>query len=457
MRQQSEESGEGMPSILIVDDNKINLQLLCGMLAGMSWRVRPVASGIMALKAAMAKLPDLILLDAMMPGMDGFEVCRHLKQTPATEHIPIVMITALTDQESRMKALRCGADDFLSKPVDRSELQVRTQNLLRVKKYGDLLREYNEALTKEVMERTQELQGAYETLTSTQSQLLRQEKLASMGVLMAGIAHEINNPVGFISSNLQTLNKYVERMTEFIQAQDGALKESGCPGETADSLARLRRRLKLDHILLDSPSLLQESLDGAQRVRKIVQDMKLFSHANDDVPRSTDINLCLESTLNLLRNELKYKTTLRCEYGELPAVLCLPDQLNQVFMNLLVNAVHAIEVHGEVTVRSWRDGERVCVAISDTGCGIPADLRERIFEPFFTTKGPGKGTGLGLSISYDIVRNHGGEISVESEMGKGTTFIVAIPVNPSQPPLPLREGGGSNPPHPPGLDPQEGS
>ena len=271
-----------------------------------------------------------------------------------------------------------------------------------------------------------DLETAYADLKATQSQMLQREKMASIGLLAAGVAHEINNPMGFISSNLVTLGKYTERLVGFINAQAELLKSPGS-GEKLAELEEQRRRIKLDYISKDVPQLIEESLDGAERVKKIVQNLKAFSRVDDTERTQVDLNECLDSTINIAWNEIKYVATLKKEYGTLPPLLCYPQQLNQVFMNLLVNAAHAIEGQGEITVRTWAGEEHVWVAVSDTGTGIPEEIRGRIFEPFFTTKEVGKGTGLGLSISYDIVKKHGGEILVESEQGKGTTLTLKLP------------------------------
>ncbi|BDV41132.1 hypothetical protein GURASL_00550 [Geotalea uraniireducens] len=271
------------------------------------------------------------------------------------------------------------------------------------------------------------VEQAYTELKEAQAQILQREKMASIGQLAAGIAHEINNPTGFIMSNLGTLGKYQERLAAFLEAQSSALAATAAGGE--DELAPLRRQLKIDHILADIPSLIAESLDGAERVKKIVQDLKSFSRVDEADCKMANIVDCLESTINIVWNELKYKATLHKEYGELPPLRCYPQQLNQVFMNLLVNASHAIDKQGEITVRTWCEENNACIAIADTGCGIPEAIRSRIFEPFFTTKEVGKGTGLGLSISYDIIKKHGGDISLESEVGRGTTFTIRLPLD----------------------------
>jgi len=272
-----------------------------------------------------------------------------------------------------------------------------------------------------------ELEQAYCELKATQARVVQQEKMASIGQLAAGVAHEINNPMGFISSNLGTLAKYTERQNEFIKAQSEVIETLLDKG-VAEALRTKRVALKIDYILEDGRELIKESLDGAERVRTIVQNLKSFSRVDEAGYKPSDINECITSTINMVWNELKYKVNLVKELGDIPPINCYPQQLNQVFMNLLVNAAQAIEKQGEITVRSWHENGSVYVSVSDTGSGIPPETLNRIFEPFFTTKEVGKGTGLGLSITYDIVKNHEGEITVESEQGKGTTFIVRLPI-----------------------------
>jgi len=274
---------------------------------------------------------------------------------------------------------------------------------------------------------TGELEKAYSDLKATQAKVVQQEKMASIGQLAAGVAHEINNPMGFISSNLGTLAKYMERLNDFIRAQSEAL-ETLPDKDAAEALRNKRKTIKLDYILEDASELIKESLDGAERVRTIVKNLKSFSRVDEADCKDADINECIVSTINIVWNELKYKASLIKELGDIPLIRCYPQQLNQVFMNLLVNASHAIENQGEITVRTWHDNGSIYASVSDTGCGMSPAVINRIFEPFFTTKEVGKGTGLGLSITYDIVKNHKGEITVESEPGKGSTFTVCLPV-----------------------------
>jgi two-component system NtrC family sensor kinase len=272
-----------------------------------------------------------------------------------------------------------------------------------------------------------ELKKGAEDLKRSQANVLQQEKMASIGQLAAGVAHEINNPIGFINSNLYTLGKYLTRLSGFLAVQSECIA-AGAPAEQVEEVRRQQASLKIDYILKDLEGLVGESLEGAERVRSIVADLKSFSRVDECEFKQADINECLRSTINIAWNEIKYKATLKKELGEIPRTRCYPQQLNQVFMNLLVNAAHAIEQQGIITVRSWEEGGFVCVTVADTGQGIPEANLTRIFEPFFTTKEAVKGTGLGLSITYDIVKKHNGDITVRSEPGKGTVFTVRIPV-----------------------------
>ena len=279
-----------------------------------------------------------------------------------------------------------------------------------------------------------EIEKTNNNLKSAQSTILHQEKMASIGQLAAGVAHEINNPTGYILSNLNSLGKYADRYSEYISILNEAVGELADSGEKdvdaiLDMLGKKRKALKLDYVIEDTKQLIRETTDGAEKIKRIVQDLKSFSHVDDTEFKTCDINEGLESTVNIAWNELKYKATVKREYGEIPMVKCNLGQLNQVFINLLVNAAQAIEKQGEITVKTWFDGKYVNVSITDTGSGIPNDKIDRIFEPFFTTKEVGKGTGLGLSIAYDIIKKHAGEIEVASEVGKGTTFKIKIPVS----------------------------
>jgi len=274
----------------------------------------------------------------------------------------------------------------------------------------------------------EELKVLLRKVEDAQSQLLQSEKMAAIGQLAAGVAHEINNPIGFVNSNLGTLNGYVEKLLGVIGAYEKC--EATVANVPKAELAAVKAEADLDFLREDVRALLVESQDGLARVKKIVQDLKDFSHVDEAEWQEADLNAGLESTLNVVWAELKYKAEVIREFGTLPPVRCIAAQLNQVFMNLLVNAAQAIDGRGTITVRSGREGERIWVEIADTGRGMPAEVKKRIFEPFFTTKPVGKGTGLGLSLSYDIVvKRHGGSFDVASEPGHGTTIRVWLPID----------------------------
>jgi PAS domain S-box-containing protein len=289
--------------------------------------------------------------------------------------------------------------------------------------------------TSELVEKNAEIHKAYEELKNVQTQMLHQDKMASIGQLAAGVAHEINNPMGFIISNLSSMGKYVEKIVAYLDAEEKVL--AGCDAEIRQRSEQERQKYRIDHIRTDMPELIAESEDGAQRIRLIVHNLKSFSRVDSVVFAYSDINEGLESTLTIAWNELKYKTSIVKEYGQLPMIWCSMGQLNQVFLNILINAAHAIEEQGEIRITTWVEDDSVKVAISDTGCGMTPEALKHIYDPFYTTKEVGKGTGLGLAIAYDIIVNkHGGRIEVASEAGTGSTFTITLPT--------IFKNGGTN-------------
>jgi signal transduction histidine kinase len=286
-----------------------------------------------------------------------------------------------------------------------------------------------ESAEAELMRRNAELTELNQRLSMAQQQLVQSEKLASIGQLAAGVAHEINNPIGYVFSNFETLGTYIGRMLDMFKVYQEAEASIGAPA-VLERLRAMREGIDLDYLIEDIPVLMSESREGISRVRKIVQDLKDFSRVDASLEwQWANLHAGLDSTLNIVSNEVKYKADVVREYGELPDIECLPSQLNQVFMNIVVNGAHAISGgRGKITIRTGREGDEVWVEIADTGRGIPKEVVPRIFDPFFTTKPIGSGTGLGLSLSYGIIQKHNGRIEVDSEPGRGTTFRITLPV-----------------------------
>lgn len=273
----------------------------------------------------------------------------------------------------------------------------------------------------------EKLGKTYEELKASQLKILQQEKMASIGQLAAGVAHEINNPLAFISSNLGTLDKYINRLVDFIQTQSEVI-ESLKTEDVVEKIKEKRMELKLDYVIKDVKELIEESVDGSERMKKIIHELNCFSRMDEEEYKEADINECIESAVSIVWPELKYKAILKKDYGTLSLTKCHPHQINQVIVNLLINAVNSIEEQGEITIKTWDKDQSIWMAVSDTGRGISEKNLGKIFEPFFTTKDIGKGTGLGLSITYEIIQRHKGDITVKSEVGKGTTFTIRIPV-----------------------------
>ncbi|MBS1228556.1 MAG: two-component system, NtrC family, sensor kinase [Proteobacteria bacterium] len=274
-------------------------------------------------------------------------------------------------------------------------------------------------------------------LEEAHSQLLQSEKLASIGQLAAGVAHEINNPIGFVNSNLGTLKNYVGDLLQIIGLYESADHLLAVDPALHDRIAAACDKADLDFLRSDVETLISESIEGTARVRRIVQDLRDFSRVDSHEWQWADLHAGLESTLNVVMSEIRYKADVVRQFGTLPKVECMPAQLNQVFMNMLVNAAQAIAERGTITLASGCADDQVWISIADTGKGIAPELLTRIFDPFFTTKPVGKGTGLGLSVSYGIVDKHGGRIEVDSLPGQGTTFTIWLPVRrPQQAALP---------------------
>ena len=407
--------------ILVVDDQKENVLILIEAL-GDEFAVVAARSGEKAIAMAMAAPhPDLIILDVVMPGMDGYEVCRRLKANPLTSNIPVLFVTSLRDDDDEKRGLELGAVDYIIKPIRPELVKVRVRSQINLIQHQLQLQALNEHLEKRINE---------EVAKNREKDiiLLHADKMSSIGQLAAGVAHEINNPVAFVASNLVTLKSYVEAFSEFFRSVEHLIKIDGSD-ERQRLFGEAVENQDIMYILSDVDSLIAESSEGADRVKRIVLDLRNFARMDDDGFEWSDLNDSIRSTVNLVRNEIKYDSELRLQLGEIPQVSCSRHQISQVILNLLVNAAHSIKKQGSITVTTTQVGDYVLLSVGDNGCGMSEEVQKRIFEPFYTTKEVGKGTGLGLSISYGIIQKHHGEILVESEPGVGTTFTVKLPIH----------------------------
>jgi len=413
--------------ILIVDDNPTNLDVISESLSNKGYKVAIATSGERALQQVERKPPDLILLDIMMPGIDGFETCRRLKANPRTCHIPIIFMTALTDTDNKVQALNLGAVDYVTKPFQEQEVIARLKTHLE-------LHYLTQNLAQQVAKKTAELQ-------SSQLQIIQNEKMSALGNLVAGVAHEINNPVGFLSGNIQYALEHISNLFSLLD-----LYQQECKNPSAVIQAEIEA-IELEYIREDLPKLIASMETGVDRIRDISTSLRTFSRADSDRPIPFNIHEGIDSTILILKHRLKANENrpeieVIKEYGQIPLVECYAGQLNQVFMNILANAIDALEESNKgrifadiqantnrITIRTAIEGEQVKIAVSDNGCGIPEDVQERVFEHLFTTKAVGKGTGLGLAIARQIVvETHGGTIEVNSHQGEGTEFAIVLPV-----------------------------
>ncbi|NJL02044.1 MAG: hybrid sensor histidine kinase/response regulator [Spirulinaceae cyanobacterium SM2_1_0] len=436
-------SSPQQPTLLIVDDNPTNIKVLFGFLRDAGFRVLVAKDGGNALEKLQETLPDLILLDVMMPGIDGFETCRRLKQDETTRAIPVIFMTALAEAEHKVKGLALGAVDYITKPFQQEEVLARIDLHLKLRSLAAELADKNEQLSdintvleEKVAARTQELQDM-------QAQMVLTEKMSSLGQLVAGVAHEINNPVGFISGNIEHARGYLGDLKGLIEMY------RTCYPEPAPEIVEEIEAIELDYLLDDFPKLLESLHEGSQRIAQISRSMRTFSRADTDHQVEFDLHEGIDSTLMILKHRLKANEqrpaiAISKEYGNLPAVQCYPGQLNQVFMNLLANAIDALDegsagrsfadltanpnrIH--VQTRLSDDRTQVIVRIADNGAGMPPEVQKRVFENSFTTKAVGKGTGLGLAIARQIVvERHGGQLEFTSELGQGTEFAIHLPL-----------------------------
>lgn len=398
--------------ILVAEDEPMSRELLQNMLTKFGYECIPASDGKEAWELVNKHELRMVITDWSMPNMDGLSLSRKIRSADFSSYIYVILLTAKGDNEDAVAGFEAGIDDYVVKPFDPKVLKARVT----------------------VGQRIIHLEDDYK---KAQAQLLQSEKMASVGQLAAGVAHEINNPTGYISSNLKTLADYEDDIRKVMDAYHQLVESlrklpadrpPAALNEQLRRVAALEKELDIGFVMNDLRDLTKECQEGTERIKKIILDLKDFAHPGNDKIQEADINKGIESTLNVVWNELKYKATVTKNLGDLPSIRCLPHQLNQVFMNLLVNAAQAIEEKGEISVTTRAVNGYVEIKISDTGCGIPPENLNKVFDPFFTTKQVGSGTGLGLNVSYNIIKKHNGSIQVESRVGKGTTFTIRLPV-----------------------------
>jgi len=311
------------------------------------------------------------------------------------------------------------------------ESDARRQTEISLHKAELLNQDYADKLEDKIRELTSvnnELKDMNDQMTEVHNQLHQSEKMASIGQLAAGVAHEINNPVGYVNSNVETLHNYFSDIFKILDIYEKSENYLMSSPDILKIIHKEKEEIKLEYLRTDICDLMNESLEGLSRVRQIVQDLKDFAHVDEAEWQWVDLHKGLDSTLNIVNNEIKYKAEVVRKYGEIPQISCLPSQINQVFMNILINAAYAIDQDGLITIATGTNEDNVWVEISDNGSGIEKEDIHKLFDPFFTTKPVGTGTGLGLSLSYSIVNKHNGEITVDSKPGEGTTFRIMLPI-----------------------------
>lgn len=398
--------------ILIVDDQTDNLRVLATVLGFVGYAyVNCLSDSRNILPIFLEFQPDLILLDLHMPHVDGLAAMDQLATAiPKDDYLPILVLTGDNTSEAKERALSHGAHDFLSKPLNRTEVQLRVKNLLETRHLHLQLKAQNASLEQQVRERTElaeELGRTNQKLRETQAHLIHSEKMAGLGQLVAGIAHEINNPLAFVINNIFIVQETLEKL---------AVEGAESPLAASAKVGKMQARISDAHA-------------GATRVKDLVSKLRTFSRLDEGTVKTINIHESIESVLLFLRHKMESRIEVERNYGDVEMLTCFAGELNQVLMNIIANAIDAIDGKGRITLATGQQNGHFVIRVRDTGKGIPEEIRNRIFEPFFTTKPIGQGTGLGLAISYGIVQAHHGSMEFTSKAGEGTEFILKIPAS----------------------------
>jgi len=428
-------------TILIVDDNHTNLKVLCNAISDSGWEILVATDGKSAIEQAEYAQPDLILLDVMMPGIDGYQTCQTLKKNALTEDIPIIFLTALSEKFDKVQGLLIGGVDYIIKPFQTEEVLARLHVHLKLRFLTKQLELQNQQLERRVEERTTELSQALNELKQSQLQMVEREKLSTLGQLFASVAHELNNPLSFLTGNVDFLTSYLYDLINHVQ-----LYRQHYPNPVVDIVTNAKI-IDLEHLLQDLPKVISSMNVGIERISDISASLRTFSRTDISHKISVDIHEGINSTLVILQHRLEANNKRPAievikKYSDLPLIECYSGLMNQVFMNVIANSIDAFDENikesfdatdsiNQIIIQTAfdQDNKWVVISFKDNGLGIDNEAQKHIFEQFFSTKTIGKGTGIGLSISKQIVEvKHHGKLKCFSVLGEGTEFVIEIPV-----------------------------
>ena len=398
-------------NIVLAEDNPAVMHLYAQILENTAYTPFFAENGNVAFEQYLKTNARMVITDWTMPEMDGIDLCRKIREHKSSHYTYIIFVTSMDREKDAVAGLDAGADDYIKKPFHAEELLARIRSGARILELED-----------RVMLSCEELH--------------KSEQMASLGRLAAGIAHEINNPLGFISANLEMLKAYREDQQNFIETWRDFYrfleKKSAVDEEIkkqADHIKKVEDENELAYIMDDIQDLLIESLDGVQRIADIVRDMKAFGRPGEDaLVKKVDLNQEIETAVRIVKQDVSFNYPIRLDLGDIPEIECRPAHLNQVFYALLANAAHATRKKGRVRVLTRSENSHLRIMVSDSGEGIPKDVLPKLFDPFFTTKEVGEGKGMGLNVAYYVVKSHGGQIEVKSDYGKGSVFTLMLPL-----------------------------
>ncbi|BCZ45082.1 hypothetical protein psyc5s11_11490 [Clostridium gelidum] len=427
--------------ILVVDDDKFNLTIANDFIkkAPIECEVILCNKPTEVQRLMEENKFDIVLLDIVMPKMDGIDVLKQIRANSEYDNVQILMLTSLTDSDSFKKCFENGADDYINKPIKEVEFYARFKAAVKTRNNSLMLKEMFERIKKQ----NKDLKQLNKTLKDTQFHMIQKEKLAAIGELAAGVAHEINNPLGYLGSNLETLSNFVLRIQKMIKEYRDLIDNIDSKEKTIEkadisenilNIKDMEKKLKLNFVIAEIGEIIKDSTDGVNRVSKIVKSLQNFAKTGfDDEMAINDLNMIIDEAILILNCDLKSVATIEKKYGIIPQVLCNRSQIGQVILSLITNSLQAIRsqnrLDGEIIIQTFKEKDMVCCEICDDGPGIEEDILNKIFDPFFTTKEVGSATGVGLSISHDIiVEKYNGEFNVKSIPGKKTIFTFKFPV-----------------------------